>query len=120
MQVSVLIKDMAMWLGAVRLPEWRANKQIPSNVAEMGKCCREDRSAAVVTPQLPGTLECLDTNSCIFLIGFSSLVNSRMVPLSVFTGLVTSPFLLHQADFAQQGARERRRSLSISYKHRLH
>lgn len=50
------------------------------------------------------------------LVAFSSLVNSVMVPISVFTAQVTSPFLLHQGDFIQQGAWERRSSLSISYK----
>jgi len=47
------------------------------------------------------------------LIGSTSLLNSIIIPINVFIGLI-SPFLFHQEDHSQRVGRKTRRSFSIS------
>lgn len=54
------------------------------------------------------------------LSGFISLINSMIVPINVFIGLITSPFLFLQEDLTQWVGRKTRRSFSISCENEVH
>lgn len=54
------------------------------------------------------------------LIGFIYLMTSMMVPINVFIGLITSPFLFCQDDFPRWVGRKTRRSFSISCENKVH